>query len=83
MTGRPPGDLEGTVALYFAPFENGRYGPRQRLGGSANLPDVSSFGPAVCAAEPGVLYFNSRRSEGPGRQDIFAIRYTIVPGITR
>ena len=56
------GDLEGTVALYFAPFVDGRYGSPQRLGADVNLPDVSSFGPSVCAAEPGVLYFNSRRA---------------------
>ena len=73
------GELEGTVALYFAAFENGRYGPRQLLGGGANRPDVSSFGPAVSASEPGVLYFNSRRPEGPGRQDIFRVRYTLGP----
>jgi hypothetical protein len=71
------GELEGTVSLYFAPFQNGRYGPRQRLGAGANLPDVSSFGPAVSASEAGVLYFNSRRPEGPGRQDIFRVRYTL------
>jgi hypothetical protein len=73
------GELEGTVALYYAPFVDGRYGPRQKLGGNVNLADVSSFGPAVSDAEPGVLYFNSRRPEGPGRQDIFSVRYAIVP----
>jgi hypothetical protein len=73
------GELEGTVALYFAPFENGRYGPRQLLDGGANVRDVSSFGPAVSISEPGVLYFNSRRPEGPGRQDIFRVRYTLAP----
>ena len=72
------GELEGTVALYFAAFEDGRYGSRQLLGGGANLPGVSSFGPAVSVSEPGVLYFNSRRPEGPGRQDIFRVRYTLV-----
>ena len=72
------GDLEGTVALYFAPFVDGRYGSPQRLGADVNLPDVSSFGPSVCAAEPGVLYFNSRRAGGPGRQDIYRVRYTIA-----
>ena len=73
------GDLDGVVALYYVPFANGRYGPRQALGRTVNLPDVSSFGPAVSASEPGVLYFNSRRPEGPGRQDIFFVRYRVTP----
>ena len=73
------GDLEGTVALYYVPWVSGRYGSRQALGGTVNQRDASSFGPAVSATEPGVLYFNSRRPEGPGRQDIFSVRYTIAP----
>jgi TolB protein len=73
------GDLEGTVALYYVPWLSGRYGSRQALGGTVNQRDASSFGPAVSATEPGVLYFNSRRPEGPGRQDIFSVRYTIAP----
>ena len=73
------GDLDGNVALYFVPYHNGRYGPRQSLGSAINLPDASSFGPSVSAAEPGFLYFNSRRSEGPGRQDIYRVRYRVEP----
>jgi hypothetical protein len=76
VAGRPT--LRETVALYFAPWLDGRYGPRQLLVESVNLPGVSSFGPSVTLAEPGVLYFNSRRPEGPGRQDIYRVRYTIV-----
>ena len=71
------GDLEGTVSLYFAPFEKGRYGTPRLLGAGANVTDVSSFGPAVSASEPGVLYFNSRRPQGPGRQDIYRVRFTL------
>ena len=71
------GDLDGDVALFFVSYGNGRYGPRQALGPSVNLKGVSSFGPSVTAAEPGVLFFNSRRPEGPGRQDIYRVRYTI------
>jgi hypothetical protein len=73
------GDLDGDVALYFAPYRDGRYGPRQSLGKAINLPGVSSFGPSVSAAEPGVLFFNSRRPEGPGRQDIYRVRYRVAP----
>ena len=71
------GDLDGDVALYFAPYVNGRYGSRQALAPSVNLKGASAFGPSVTAAEPGFLFFNSRRPEGPGRQDIYRVRYTI------
>ena len=73
------GDLEGTVALYYVPWVSGRYGSRQALGETVNLRDASSFGPSVSATELGVLYFNSRRPGGPGRQDIYRVRYTIAP----
>lgn len=73
------GDLDGTVALYYVPYASGRYGPRQDLGRTVNLPEVSSFGPAVSFSEPGVLFFNSRRPEGPGRQDILFVKYSITP----
>jgi TolB protein len=73
------GDLDASVALFFVPYRNGQYGPRQSLGATINLSDASSFGPSVSASEPGVLYFNSRRPEGPGRQDIYRVRYRVGP----
>jgi Tol biopolymer transport system component len=73
------GDLERTVALFFAPVRGESYGSRRRLPSSVNstVPDAWTFGPAVTPSDAGYLYFTSRHAKGKGRADIYRIRYTL------
>jgi TolB protein len=75
------GDLEGSVALYFAPARGESYGRRKRLPKAVNAtePEAWTFGPSVAANEKGYLYFTARRANGKGRMDIYRIAYRLDP----
>ncbi|HEX7117044.1 MAG TPA: hypothetical protein VF193_18090 [Steroidobacter sp.] len=75
------GDVNGTVALYLARFEKGKWLARERLGPSVNstLPEVWTFGPSISPHDPNALYFTSRHAVNRGRADIYRIEYRLTP----
>jgi len=77
------GNLEGRVALFFAPWTGSRYGACSPLGEAVNAPGEAFMnGPSVAAGEPGWLYFSTYRPDGAGRMDIYRIRYRLTPPVT-
>jgi len=75
------GDLEGRVALFWAPWTGERYGTSAILGEAVNSPGPDAFanGPSIAATEPGWLYFSTHREGGAGRMDIYRIPYRLPP----
>jgi hypothetical protein len=65
--------------LYFAGWTAGRYAAPVKLGAEVNATGSWNLGPAIRADEPGVLYFSSARPGGPGRMDIYRVRYEVRP----
>jgi len=71
------GDLEGEVRLHIVQDDGRGYGNRSPLSADINAPGTWTFGPSIAPAEPGVLYFTSKREGGAGRMDIHRVRYEL------
>jgi hypothetical protein len=70
----------GTVEIFARGivYDRGRgYENRTLLSADINTPGTWTFGPSIAPAEPGVLYFTSKREGGAGRMDIYRVRYEI------
>lgn len=69
------GDLEAPdLALFAVTWDGRRASARTRLGAAVNE-GTFTLGPSTSTAEPGWLYFSAGRAGGPGRADIYRVRY--------
>jgi len=71
----------GNASYLFVSFlKEGQWSEAQRLGPEVNVEGVMNFGPSFNPAEPGILYFTSKRPEdAKGGGDIYRIPYRIDP----
>jgi TolB protein len=71
---------QGATASYLhvSFLEDGRWSEARRLGAEVNVEGVMNFGPCFNPAEPGVLYFTSKRDgDAGGAGDIYRIPYRL------
>ena len=71
---RKPKDRDESE-LFLSVERGGNTSEPRSLGPLVNAPGAWNLGPAIAPRQPGVLYFTSQRPDGPGRADVFRVRY--------